>query len=85
MASRQFLGTVKNFRVTGDEAPEIIVTFSIPLDDRTVNDLSFLGAVKRGGQVVIEIMSAQGEMGFVLDGVAPERVPEVPAVPVEVS
>jgi hypothetical protein len=81
MASKQFLGTVKNFRVTGDDAPEIIVTLSIPLDDRTVKDLSFLGAVKRHGQVVIDIMSAQGEM----DIGASQPAERVPAVPAEVS
>ena len=63
MASRQFLGNIKGFRVTGeDEDPEIVVSLSIPLQE--VTDLAFLGAVKKHGLAVIDIQSAQTEMAM---------------------
>jgi len=61
MASRQFLGNIKGFRVGGeDQEPEIIVLLRIPLKE--VTDLAFLGAVKKHGVAIVEIQSAQSEM-----------------------
>ena len=61
MSSRQFIGTIKTVKLSGDYPDlEVQVTFSMPLGDS--GDLSFLAAVKRHGQAVMEVQSAQTEL-----------------------
>ena len=60
MSSRQFVGYIRRFHVAGDEDPEIVISFAVPL--KNVNDLSFLGGVKQRGHAVIEVQSAQPEL-----------------------
>ena len=61
MSSRQFIGTIKTVKLSGDYPDlEVQVTFSMPLGDS--GDLSFLAAVKRHGQAVMEVQSAQAEL-----------------------
>ena len=61
MSSKQFVGTIKTVKLSGDYPDlEVQVTFSMPLGDS--GDLSFLAAVKRHGQAVMEVQSAQAEL-----------------------